>query len=526
VSMLLCQTDCRSGGVTVITHGWSPTPGAPVWLSGMQDAVSEEWIEGEETSGRIAITSDPSGQLDFQYDSWEGDIQNSPSGEAVLVLDWTSVANHLVPTGKVTQEVAPVAVEALLGAPQGGPSLVEQPVHLIGHSRGSSLVCEMARLLGEEGVFVDQITLLDPHPLTEKDRDKAIKAVDAPIQLSENVLFADCYYQTMSYPTGEYAPGAYNRQLTNLPGGYNAVSPLFASHSNAHLWYHGTVDLATGASDGEASVGAAERGTWWNDYETVEGRPGSKAGYWYSRISGKGDRKSTDVPVEGGDRVADGQHQAWEGASVRSSLDLSQANWPNIFDYGVITEEDLAVGIDPIDILGAGTYPIQSGQRLELVYAAWVHPGDFEIDFHADRDRNPYNGNDILLMATDELTATESGVYANTFFWIASTDTPDATHSIYARITDGTRERVFYSAASLRIVEGDPTPTPTLTATPVATPTPTPSPDYDVAPDGGDGRIDAHDLLALIGTGFEGPGTAFDFAGYWYAGVSSKSPKE
>jgi len=49
------------------------------------------------------------------------------------------------------------------------------------------------------------------------------------------------------YANGESVAGAYVRQLTNLNGGYSS------SHSDAHLWYHGTIDWNTPASDTEAT---------------------------------------------------------------------------------------------------------------------------------------------------------------------------------------------------------------------------------------------------------------------------------
>ena len=111
---------------------------------------------------------------------------------------------------------------------------------------------EMARLLGAQGIWVDQLTTLDPDPVALYG--------DPPITNYANVLFADNYWQDLgnglTVPNGQPVSGAYNRQLTNLDGGYAS------SHSNVHLWYHGTIELETPASDTQATITAAQRATW------------------------------------------------------------------------------------------------------------------------------------------------------------------------------------------------------------------------------------------------------------------------
>ena len=55
----------------------------------------------------------------------------------------------------------------------GGRPLAQLPLHLIGHSRGGSVVTEMARLLGAQGVWVDQVTTLDPRPVPHASATRA-----------------------------------------------------------------------------------------------------------------------------------------------------------------------------------------------------------------------------------------------------------------------------------------------------------------------------------------------------------------
>ena len=84
---------------------------------------------------------------------------------------------------------------------------------------------------------------------------------DASVTSWSNVLFADNFWQTMGdgtfVPNGQSVFGAYNRKLLNLSGGYSS------SHSDVHLWYHGTIDLATPATDTQATITATQRSTWW-----------------------------------------------------------------------------------------------------------------------------------------------------------------------------------------------------------------------------------------------------------------------
>jgi hypothetical protein len=77
-----------------------------------------------------------------------------------------------------------------------------------------------------------------------------------------------------AFPDGQAVAGAYNRQLTDLSGGYSS------GHSDAHLWYHGTIDSRTPASDTEASINASQRTNWWTAYELF----GARAGFLNSVI--------------------------------------------------------------------------------------------------------------------------------------------------------------------------------------------------------------------------------------------------
>lgn len=90
------------------------------------------------------------------------------------------------------------------------------PLHLIGHSRGGSVVSRLAYRLGGTGIWVDHVTTLDPQPITT--------CGDFQVGAWENVLFADNYYRDSvskagAPPYGEPIVGTYERSLNGIVTG-------------------------------------------------------------------------------------------------------------------------------------------------------------------------------------------------------------------------------------------------------------------------------------------------------------------
>ncbi|HMJ64939.1 MAG TPA: hypothetical protein VK615_06285, partial [Candidatus Binatia bacterium] len=188
------------------------------------------------------------------------------SGEILIKLDWRQLANNSYSTYDVAGAVAPQLLRTNFIPELNGHALVELPLHLIGHSRGGSLICQLSALLGTNGIWADHLTTLDPHPLNNDGfSDFPYTVVDAPARTYENVLFHDNYYQTLdAIAYGEPVSGAYVRRLTNLNGGYGGPG---GAHSDVHLWYHGTMDFRVPADDSVATITTAERQTWWTASE-------------------------------------------------------------------------------------------------------------------------------------------------------------------------------------------------------------------------------------------------------------------
>ena len=220
----------------------------------------------------------------------------------------------------------------------GGHALVEFPLHLVGHSRGGSLMSQISLLLGTNGIWVDQLSTLDPHPLNNDGFDLDFllyPAVDAPVHTYQNVLFHDNDFGTINpLVHGESVAGAHVRQLTVLEGGYTDAESQAPYHSDVHLWYQGTVDLNTPASyleDGNTiTITPAIRTNWWEAYENE----GFNAGFYYSLI-GRGDRLRADEPLGPSQpAIRDGYNQWWDlGAGVSSNrtvLPSNNGDWPNL----------------------------------------------------------------------------------------------------------------------------------------------------------------------------------------------------
>ncbi len=413
-----------AGGVTVITHGFNSE--VTSWIIPMAGKIGAyPTFPGTTYSCyEISITRNGSGQ----YVASASLIGGLPplltdSGEIVVKLDWSTLSGL---GGASSTTVAQTAVNALLSTTlipeMGGRPLAELPLHLIGHSRGGSVVTEMARFLGAQGIWVDQVTTLDPHPVSALG--------DAGVTTWTNVLYADNFWQTLGdglfVPNGQSVFGAYNRKLLNLDGGYSS------SHSDVHLWYHGTIDLATPTSDTQANITAAERSTWWTSTEMA----GGAAGFLYSLIGG-GDRLSNVEPGgTGNGRISDGFNKNWDlGGGLapnRTALPADAGLWPNPILFALVNSS-----------------PTPAGQSFDatLYYQAGPNAsGNVGLDIFLDVDFNPYNGNEIVV---DDESLPRTGTSAVFLDPLSATVdaalVPPGSYAVCARLNDGADTRYLYA---------------------------------------------------------------------------------
>jgi hypothetical protein len=419
--------------VTLITHGLNGTTTG--WVAGMAQAMTNRpGGPADAAIYRLQFNSSLVGT--FTKLSGPSPLA-SVSGEIIILLDWGPVAGgNSYNTAQVAAAVLPFLTATNSLAELGGRALVSWPLHLIGHSRGGSLVCELGRLLGEQGVWVDHITTLDAHPLNNDGfNDFIYSATDVAVKTCENVLFADSYWQSTSFVRGLAVPGAYARRQTNFSGGY--TDSLSGPHSDVHLWYHATIAGESPVSDGEVSISAANRALWFGPLEQL----GTNAGYQFT-LRETGDRQSAAQP--GGttsNRVRDGYNQRFDfglgATNNRTILATNAGHWPNPIRFELLV-----------------TNPVPAEATLTArIWYQWARPAssNLAVAVLLDADTNPYNGNEQPLIS-GSASGTGTLQVGDGFIELPLTNAPYVAEStrMFIRLTtpDG-RERFLHAPQRL-----------------------------------------------------------------------------
>jgi len=437
LSASMTSLRCRAAGVTVITHGLNGN--VDDWVIAMADRMTgyPRFPGTNFTCYELYFTLSGANYVLTWRRLGGGAPSDTDSGEILIKLDWRQLANDDYSTYDVAAMVVPQLLQRNFIAELNGHALAELPLHLIGHSRGGSLVCQLSYLLGTNGVWVDHLTTLDPHPLNNDGFvDFPYSVVDASARTYENVLFHDNYFQNLNVLFyGEPVAGAYVRQLTDLDGGYGGIA---ASHSDVHLWYHGTVDLRVPADDTVASITSAERQTWWTPYESS----GAVAGFYYSLI-GQGDRLSADRPAgQGTDSIRDGYNQRWDlGAGLsnnRTALPPGNRRWPNLIKFNL-----------------TGTNVMLAGQsNMVAYYYQWSQPASSNatVNVYVDDDFNPYNGNERLVGQVNVPGTGPDQIGSGTVSIVLNaTNVTPGSHALCARISAGADSRYLYAPEILTV---------------------------------------------------------------------------
>jgi hypothetical protein len=289
----------------------------------------------------------------------------------------------------------------------------------------------LSRKLGEQGVWVDQVTSLDAYPLGS----------DAPAESYEHVLFADSYYQTANlFIDGLKVPGSAWRKQTDVSDGYTSL--LINGHSDVHVWYHGTIDLSPGASNNDGiTISTSMRGGWWTAIEQA----GTNAGFFYS-YQGGGNRLSTYQANGDSLEIAEGFNRYYDvgggtGANNRTAVGSNSGDWPNPIRFDLLT-----------------TNQVQQGDTATFgIHFQWAQPTNETqmVEVFADSDRNPWNGNEVLLEdGTASGTTVAQVGYGTIDVDLDGTLLPAGNYEVLVRMTAAGQTRHLYAQQTLSLTTG------------------------------------------------------------------------
>ncbi|HVT89658.1 MAG TPA: NPCBM/NEW2 domain-containing protein [Tepidisphaeraceae bacterium] len=377
-------------GVTLLTHGWNGH------LSGFMDQAAKDITnrmggpsEVAEYKLKIGIGANGLEVKDFSHVAGTATPQSSRSGEIVLLLDWLDIDTNASYKADYIGRTFAAAIENVT---IDGIRMAELPMHLASLSRGTVIDDEIAHALGNNGIWVDQVTYLDPHPIAVMQ--------DPPPIVYDNVAFADNYWRTDNDPNntdsnGEPVNGAYNLNVQWLNAehaGYDAKGHLAPSG-----YYNGTIDLNS-TSGGEGPI--------YTDWYGTNGHPArDQTGFYYSSIVG-GPRPLSGVWAPSG------------GTGARMATVPTGDQWANL-----------------TDLAAAGGSTFAAGGPLQLNYLEQDRDSSFNATFYLDNDRNPYNNNYAHILGSSVLGASNSVVAGQT---AGATDgTAPGTYWLAAQVSDG-----------------------------------------------------------------------------------------
>lgn len=409
-----------AGGVTIVTHGFNADM---TWVNAMADAIARRAGGGAApgiTVSRInlVVTQGTSGLVVTQTPIAVAPEATFTTGEFVVGLDWTAIDSFqrgqpLPPDvgedSTPTQTVAQAVFAYLQTWNYGGRSVLAQPFHVIGHSRGGALVASLARTMGESGVWVDQLTTLDPVPVALFG--------DAAARVVSTVVFADNIWQNVALPSGSSLAGAFNQQMGNLGSG---------NHSLIHTWYYGTIDpLATG--DGECTL--CINPAWYTS--DVDANQRAQSGFWYSRIAGlSGGGSRTGAQARAGLLNTFGG-TATVGTNGRFAITIAPSAWPSVFQVQT-DKQTLAFG---------------ESNTTDFYYQSTG--AGVQVSVYADDDRNPGAGG--ILLGTASFGPAASPTVASVPWTITPAARPQP-YNIYVAVTGaGGRTRLDYDPLAVTV---------------------------------------------------------------------------
>jgi uncharacterized repeat protein (TIGR02543 family) len=365
-------------------------------------------------------------------------ISQTTNAEVILTINWSTLARNDIYTTS-SSDIAAAVVDYLLSQ---HPEFLQLPIHLIGHSRGGSVVSEISRILGYYGIWVDQQTTLDPHPVNADGNNDIVFFEpwfhDASVKAYENTVFADNYWQHTdpyqnggTYPAGESIIGAFNGNLDTRFLADSLNTSLSADHGHVYDLYYATINL-TATNLLSSPTEAIPRSIWF----TTNENGGENCGYKYSRIVG-GVR-----PVSGMSSVFDGNGNSSRSSITRNTATGSQ--WPNVFNLQIVDSRFTLQAVPAFQI----------GETLNLRFQYQSYDSQAFASLYLDTDQNPYNGNSTDILGTLISCPATGGsqVLTKNPQWNTTGRSPGY-YYLYVKIEDGFGHiRYIYAPKKIQIV--------------------------------------------------------------------------
>lgn len=422
---MMIQNSAKAAGVTVITHGhWSSVE---PWVIPMAGDIANhpEFPANSYSCYELYFTNNSASSLTYRAIGASIPPTNSLTGEILIKLEWGDYDENS--TQVIGDAFFPGLTNQNFISELGGHALCELPIHLIGHSRGASLVTYLARKFGEQGIWIDQLTTLDPHPIGN----------DPLVVVPDNVLFADNYWQTVNAIAGHHVVGAFNRHMSDLVGGYGFFSG--GDHANVHLWYHGTINQSIPLIVDGITLTASMSTNWYVPEER------GNSGFSLSRLAG-GDRLSSDTPAGAGtEPISNGINKAWPlgaGLAFNRTFVLQSGDWPNpiIFRHSDGTNSN-------------GNYTATVTNQFASVGSSRA-----VCNLYWDVDLNPFNGNSRLMTKTNVSPMSPSQLRRTELAVEVPNEFPPGVYRPYVEMVASGKRRYLYRHAPIVVGFVDPNP--------------------------------------------------------------------
>jgi len=363
-------------GVTIVTHGQGGSAGGDVakvadLIAQRAGGASQYAMTVSDSDGSPTVTS-------FTRDAGSVDPNTTSNGEIIIKVDWSDVKTS------TASSIASAVAKYLLTQNPTGHNLLEQEVALAGPSRGAAIFSSLAVELGKRGVWIDQLTYLDPVP---------IPFYDPAMQVPSNVIFSDNYWRSDGNPfntdfDGQPVDGSHNSHLTVVQEHHT-----IDAHSSVAAYYIATIDPS-------APITPPAEAIWFEGDNPKR----SETGFHFSRIAG-------------GVRPTDGLAPGHGGDAHRDPVIRFGSQWSNV---------------DDLSLLG-GDFSVPAGQWLRVSMKYEDVDSTSTLSLYLDRDKNPYNGNTVTRLARRSNTK-----HANAAVRLSGStvEADPGTYYVYAQIRD------------------------------------------------------------------------------------------